>query len=176
MARTFRLVERGQYAPHRCIVTGVTGKPDAPLIDLGAEAEYYGRVYLSYGILAALADQMGFATPDVANALRTENEQLKKRLDRIPAVTERLVNDIRDISISVTADLLSEPTPVVLANDEKPEQGNSGANLNYFGDDQPLEDNSEPAVVERPASVPTDTGSKRGGNSTKTGTRSSGKR
>lgn len=176
MARTFRLVERGQYAPHRCIVTGVTGKPDAPLIDLGAEAEYYGRVYISYSILAALADQMGFATPEVAKALRTENEQLQKRLDRIPAVTERLVNDIRDISISVTADLLSEPTPVVLADDKKSEQSDSGANLDYFGDDQPLEDNSEPAVVERPASVPANNGSKRSSNSTKARTGSSGNR
>lgn len=176
MARTFRLVERGQYAPHRCIVTGVTGKPDAPLIDMGAEPEYYGRVYLSYSILAALAEQFGFASPNVANELRTENEELKKRLDRIPAVTERLVNDIRDISISVTADLLSEHTPVVLADDKKPEQSNAGANLDYFGDDQPLEDNSEPAVVERPASVPADNGSKRSSNSTKPRTGSSGKR
>lgn len=176
MARTFRLVERGQYAPHRCIVTGITGKADTPLIDLGAEPEYYGRVYLSYGILVALADQFGFATPEVTKALRTENEQLKKRLDRIPAVTERLVNDIRDISISVTADLLSEPTPVVLADDEKPKQSDSGANLDYFGDDKPLEDNSEPAVVERPASVPANNGSKRSTNSTKPRTGSSGKR
>lgn len=176
MAKTFRLVERGQYAPHRCIVTGVTGKPDAPLIDLGADPEYYGRVYLSYSTFVAMADQFGFATPDVANALRTENNQLKERLDRIPAVTERLVNDIRDISISVTADLLSEPTPVVLADDKKPEQSDTGANLNNLGDDQPLEDNSEPAVVERPASVPTNTGSKRSSNSTKSRTVSSDNR
>lgn len=161
MAKTFRVVERGQYAPHRCIITGVTGKPDAPLIDLNTEAEFYGRVYISYNIFVALADQLGFITPEVANELRTDNTQMKKRLDRIPAVTERLVNDIRDISISATADLLSEPAPVVLANDEKPEQGNPRANLDYFGDDQPSENSSEPAINEGPASVPASAGSKR---------------
>ena len=161
MARTFRVVERGQYAPHRCIVTSVTGKSDAPLIDLGAEAEYYGRVYLSYNVFVAIADQLGFIHPDAANALRTENETNKKRLDRIPAVTERLVNDIRDISISVTADLLSDPTPIVLADDKKPKQGNSRANLDYFGDDESAEHNSEPSSSEGPTSVPAGNGSKR---------------
>lgn len=161
MARTFRVVERGQYAPHRCIVTGVTGKVDAPLIDLGAEAEYYGRVYLSYNIFVAVADQLGFVHPDVANALRTENETNKKRLDRIPAVTERLVNDIRDISISVTADLLSDPTPIVLADDKKSEQSDTRPNLDYFGDNKPVEHDSEPTSSEGPTSVSTSNGSKR---------------
>lgn len=161
MGRTFRLVERGQYAPYRCVVTSVTGKPDAPLIDLGAEAEYYGRVYLSYNIFVAIADQLGFMHPNVANALRTENETMKKRLDRIPAVTERLVNDIRDISIGVTADLLSDATPIVLADDEKPKQGDSRANLDYFGDDNPVEHDSEPTSSEGPTSVPAGNGSKR---------------
>ena len=161
MARTFRVVERGQYAPHRCIVTSVTGKSDAPLIDLGAEAEYYGRVYLSYNVFVAIADQLGFIQPDAANALRTENETNKKRLDRIPAVTERLVNDIRDISISVTADLLSDPTPIVLADDKKPKQGNSRANLDYFGDNESAEHDSKPSSSEGPTSVPAGNGSKR---------------
>ena len=161
MARTFRLVERAQYAPYRCVVTGVTSKPGTPLIDLGAEAEYYGRVYLSYNILAALADQFGFVSPDEAKVLRTQNTELKKRLDRIPAVTERLVNDIRDISISVTADLLSDATPVVLVDDKKSEQSNAGANLDYFGDDQTPEGDSNDAVDEGPASVPASDGVKR---------------
>jgi hypothetical protein len=161
MARTFRLVERGQYAPHRCIVTGVTGKPDVPLIDMGAEAEYYGRVYLSYNIFVALADQLGFLHPDVANALRTENDNYKKRLDRLPAVTERLVNDIRDISISASADLLSDPTSIVLADDAKPEQSNSRANLDYFGDNDIVEHDSKPSSSEGPTSVSTSNGSKR---------------
>lgn len=161
MARTFRLVERAPYAPHRCIVTGVTGKADAPLIDLGAEPEYYGRAYLGYAVFVAIADQFGFIGPDQAKMLREENEQLKKRLDRVPAVTERLVNDIRDISISVTADLLSDPTPVVLADDKKSEPVNSGVNLDYFGDDQTPEGDSDNAVDEGPASVPAGDGSKR---------------
>lgn len=161
MAKTFRVVERGQYAPHRCIITGVTGKPDAPLIDLNSEAEFYGRVYISYNIFVALADQLGFVTPEVASVLRKENDEMKKRLNRIPAVTERLVNDIRDISISASAELLSDSTPVVLVDDKKSEQSDTRANLDYFGDNKPSENSSEPVVDEGPAGLPADNGSKR---------------
>jgi hypothetical protein len=139
----------------------VTGKPDNLLIDLDTQIDYYGMVYLSYNVFVAIADQLGFATPEVANALRTENTTLKERLDRIPAVTERLVNDIRDISIAATAELLTDPAPIVLANDEKPEQSNTGANLDYFGDGNASEPDSEPSGSEGPASVPTSDGSKR---------------
>lgn len=161
MARTFRVYDRAPHIPNRCIVTGTTGSSENPLIDLNTQVDYYGMVYLSYSVLVAVADQLGFATPAVANALRTENESMKKRLDRIPAVTERLVNDIRDISINATADLLTDPSLSVLANDEEPKQGDSRANLDYFGDDNPSQPDSAPAGSEGPNSVPTNSSSKR---------------
>ncbi len=161
MARQFKLHERAPHIPNRCIVTGVTGKPDNLLIDLDTQIDYYGMVYLSYNVFVAIADQLGFATPEVANALRMENTELKKRLDRIPAVTERLVNDIRDISIAATADLLTDSSLVVLADDKKPEQGNAGANLDYFGDGNASEPDSEPSGSEGPASLPASDGGKR---------------
>jgi len=161
MAREFKLHERAPHIPNRCVVTGVTGKPDNLLIDLDTQIDYYGMVYLSYNVFVAIADQLGFATPEVANALRTENTTLKERLDRIPAVTERLVNDIRDISIAATAELLTDSAPIVLANDEKPEQSNTGANLDYFGDGNASEPDSESSGSEGSASVPAGDGSKR---------------
>jgi hypothetical protein len=118
-------------------------------------------VYLSYNVFVAIADQLGFATPEVASVLRAENTELKKRLDRIPAVTERLVNDIRDISIAATADLLTDSSLVVLADDKKPEQGDTGANLDYFGDGNTSEPDSEPSGSEGPASLPASDGGKR---------------
>lgn len=161
MARVFNVYERAPHIPNRCIVTGVTGKPENPLIDLDTQIDYYGMVYLSYSTFVAIADQLGFATPQVANALRTENAEMKKRLDRIPAVTERLVNDIRDISIAATADLLTDSTLLVLADDKEPEQGNSRANLDYFGDGNTSEPDSESAGSEGPNSVPANSSSKR---------------
>lgn len=161
MAREFKLHERAPHIPNRCVVTGVTGKPDNLLIDLDTQIDYYGMVYLSYNVFVAIADQLGFATPEVANALRTENTTLKERLDRIPAVTERLVNDIRDISIAATAELLTDSAPIVLANDEKPEQSNTGANLDYFGDGNASEPDSESSGSEGSASVSAGDGSKR---------------
>jgi|TARA_B110000879_G_scaffold37320_1_gene51915 hypothetical protein len=161
MARTFKVHERAPHRPNRCVVTHVTGSTDNPLIDLDTQIDYYGMVYLSYSTLAAVADQLGFAGPNETKMLRAENEELKKRLDRIPAVTERLVNDIRDISISATADLLSESAPIVLADDTNNEQSNTRANLDNLGDDKPSEDSSEPVVNEGSASIPASDGIKR---------------
>lgn len=161
MARTFKVFDRAPHIPNRCVVTGTTGSSENPLIDLDTQIDYYGMVYLSYSVLVAIADQLGFATPEVANALRTENASMKERLDRIPAVTERLVNDIRDISINATADLLTDSSLLILANDKVGEQSNSRANLDYFGDDNPSEPDSTPAGSEGPNSVPANSSSKR---------------
>jgi hypothetical protein len=161
MANRFAVHERAPHRPNRCIVTSTTGSPENPLIDLDKQIDYYGMVYLSYSVLVAIADQFGFATPQEADRLRLENAAYKEKLARIPAVTENLVNDIRNLSISASADLLAEPTPVVLADDPKPEQINGGANQDYFGDDTPVEPSSEPVVDEGPDSVPAGAGSKR---------------
>lgn len=156
MARTFRVLERGTHRPNRCVVTGLTGSKENPLIDLDSQIDYYGMVYLSFSVFAAIADQLGYVSPNQASVLRSENEEMRKKLDRLPTVTERLVNDIRDLSISAVADLLSDFTPVVLANDEEPQQGNAGASDDYSRDDNPLESDSELVGSEGSAGVSAD--------------------
>lgn len=161
MAKTFKLHERAPYRPNRCVVTKVVGSPENPLIDLDTQIDYYGMVYLSYNVFVAIADQLGFMIPEQANLLRAENAKLKKRLDRIPAVTERLVNDIRDISIAATADLLSDATPVVLVNDKSNKQIDARVDNNDSGGNDTAEQDSKPVVSEGPAVVSAGNGSKR---------------
>lgn len=157
MARTYKLHSRAPHTPHRCIVCNVVPSEENYVVDLDKQIDFYGMVYLCYRCLVGITAQLGFTTPDETARLREEVESLRTKIGRIPAITERLVNDIRDISLSVSADLLSEPTPVVLVDDQKPEQGDSGVNSDYFGDDTPVEPSSEPAVSEGPDSLPADT-------------------
>jgi hypothetical protein len=161
MAKTYKSHDRAPYAPHRCIVCNVVPSSENPVLDLDKQIDYYGMVYLCYRCTVSVTHQLGFATPEEATALREENATLKEKIGRIPAVTERLVNDIRDISIAASADLLSEPVTVVLVDDKNREQINGGPNKDYFGDDPTVEPSSESSVSEGSDSVPADTGSKR---------------
>lgn len=161
MTRKFNVYDRAPHAPRVCAVTGTSGSADNPLIDLELQIDYYGMVYLSYSVLTAMAVQLGFASPTEAKVLREENIKLKEKITRIPGVIERLSNDIRDISISATADLLSDNAPVVLANDEKPKQSNSRANLDHVGDDSPSKPDSKLIVGKGPNSVSANNGIKR---------------
>ena len=90
-----------------------------------------------------------------------ENAKLKEMVTRVPGVIERLSNDIRDISISATADLLSDNAPVVLVNDKELEQSDTRANLDYVGDDNTSKPDSKPAVGKGPTSVSANSSSKR---------------
>lgn len=170
MAKTFRKYDRAPHTPHRCIVCAVVPSAENPVLDLDKQIDFYGMVYLCYRCTVNIANQIGFAIPEEAARLREENNSLKEKINRIPSVTERLVNDIRDLSIAASADLLSDPLPVVLADDKKPEQVDTGVNADYFGDDTVAEPSSEPAVSEGSDSVPANTGSKR---TTKTTSRTS---
>lgn len=170
MAKTYRSYDRAPHTPHRCIVCNVVPSADNPVLDLDKQIDFYGMVYLCYRCTVGITAQLGFATPQETVALRSENVSLKEKIGRIPTVTERLVNDIRDLSIAASADLLSEPVVVVLADDKKPEPVDEGVNADYFGDNPVAEPSSEPAVSEGSDSVPADTGSKR---TTKTTARTS---
>ena len=161
MAKTYKLHARAPYTPHRCIVCNVVPSEDNQVVDLDKQIDFYGMVYLCYRCIVGITSQMGFTTPDETLRLKAEVESLRTKIGRIPAVTERIVNDIRDLSLSVSADLLSEPATVVLADDKKPKQSNTGVNADYFGDDTPVEPSSEPAVSEGPDSLPADTSSDR---------------
>ncbi len=159
MARKFNLVERAPFKPFQCVVCNSHPTYDNPALDLGKQIDYYGMVYLCSYCIANIADQMGYMHPKEAATTREEVAALRDKIGRIPAVTERLVNDIRDLSIAATADLLAEPTPVVLVDDAVVEPSNEGANLDYFGASEPAESSSEPASDEGPASVPASSGS-----------------
>lgn len=161
MAKTFTKYDRAPHTPHRCIVCAVVPSIENPVLDLDKQIDFYGMVYLCYRCTVNIATQIGFAIPEEATRLREENVSLKEKINRIPSVTERLVNDIRDLSIAASADLLSDPMPVVLADDKKPEQGDTGANLDYFGDGNASEPDSEPSGSEGPASLPASDGGKR---------------
>lgn len=161
MTRKFNVYDRAPHAPRVCAVTGTSASVDNPLIDLELQIDYYGMVYLSYNVLTAMAAQLGFASPTEAKVLREENIKLKEKITRVPGVIERLSNDIRDISISATADLLSDDATVVLANDEKPEQSNSRANLDYFGNDIASKPDSKLTGGKGSNSVSASNGSKR---------------
>jgi hypothetical protein len=161
MTRQFNVYDRAPYAPRVCAVTGTSGSAENPLIDLELQIDHYGMVYLSYSVLTAIAVQLGFAAPIEAKMLREENAKLKEMVTRVPGVIERLSNDIRDISISATADLLSDNAPVVLDNDKELEQSDTRANLDYFGDDNTSKPDSKPAVGKGPTSVSANSSSKR---------------
>lgn len=159
MPRTFNLVERAQHRPFQCVVCHTHPTYDNPALDLNIQIDYYGMVYLCSSCIANVAHHMGYMHPKEASNLLEEVTTLRDKIGRIPAVTERLVNDIRDLSIAATADLLAEPTPIVLVDDTHVEPSNEGVNLDYFGADEPVEPSSEPAGDERPASVPASSGS-----------------
>ena len=153
MARKFNLVERAPFKPFQCVVCNSHPTYDNPALDLGKQIDYYGMVYLCSYCIANIANQMGYMHPNEAATTREEVASLRDKIGRIPAVTERLVNDIRDLSIAATADLLAEPAPIVLADDTVVEPSNQGPNLDYFGASEPTEPSSEPASDEGPSSV-----------------------
>lgn len=170
MPRTYRTYERAPHVPYKCINCNATASTDNVLIDIDKQIDFYGMVYICYRCVVGITYQLGFVTPEISANLIKENEKLTAQLKRVPAVTERLINDIRDLSLSASAELLSDPTSVVLANDPVAEPSNTGANADYFGDDNTTEQSSAPAVSEGSDSVPANPGSKR---TTKPGTRTS---
>lgn len=170
MPRTYRTYERAPHVPYKCINCNATASTDNVLIDIDKQIDFYGMVYLCYRCVVGITNQLGFVTPQVSAGLMKENERLTAQLKRVPKVTERLINDIRDLSLSASAELLSDPTSVVLANDPIVEPSNTGVNADYFGDDTPAEPSSEPVVDKGSDSVPADSGSKR---TTKTSPRTS---
>jgi hypothetical protein len=161
MARTFQTYTRAPYVPYQCVVCSANASEENILIDLDKQIDFHGMVYLCYRCLVAISGQLGFVTPQVADSLREENASLNEKIKRIPLVTERLINDIRDISINASADLLADPTTVVLVNDEVVEQSNDGASEAERGDEQDVVAGSEPVVDKGSDSVPANPSGKR---------------
>lgn len=166
MPRTFKTYTRAPYVPYQCIVCSANGSEDNLLIDLDKQVDFHGMVYLCYRCLVAIGSQLGFVTPEHASAIKEENALLNEKIKRIPLITERLINDIRDISINASADLLADPTAVVLVDDKVVEQSNPGTSEAERGDEQNVVASSEPAVDKGSDSVPANPSSKRSTRST----------
>ena len=161
MARTFPTYTRAPHIPYQCVVCSSNASIDNVLIDLDKQVDYHGMVYLCYRCLVAIGDQLGFITPEHATTIKEENALLKEKIKRIPLITERLINDIRDISINASADLLADPAAIVPANDENVEQSDAGTSEAERGNDEATSTVSEPAVVEGSDSVPANPSRKR---------------
>ncbi len=161
MAKTFNTYTRAPHVPYQCIVCNNHASTENVLIDLDRQVDYHGMVYLCYRCLVAISSQLGFVTPERAVALKEENALLNEKIKRIPLITERLINDIRDISINASADLLADPSAVVLADDKVAEQSDSGTSEAERGNDEVVSPVSEPAVNKGSDSVPANPSSKR---------------
>lgn len=161
MGRKYQKYTRAPYKPFQCVACLTHASEDNPLIDIEKQIDFYGMVYICYRCIVNIGDQFGFATPAEASRLREENTALTAKIQRIPAVTERLINDIRDISLSSIADLLSDSPAIVHVDDTSVEPLDSGVSESEHGDDSTPSASSEPAVDEGPVSVPASAGSKR---------------
>ena len=161
MARKFQIHTRAPYVPYQCIVCSSNASAENVLVDLDKQVDFHGMVYLCYRCLVAMGDQLGFITPERAVILKDENAALNEKIKRIPLITERLINDIRDISINASADLLADTAAVVLVDDEIVEPSDEGASEAERGDEQDVVASSEPVVDEGSDSVPANPSSKR---------------
>lgn len=161
MPRTFKTHTRAPFTPYNCLICRNNASIDNPLIDLDRQIDYYGMAYMCYRCLVAVGDSLGFITPERAAVLQGENLVLNEKIKRIPLITERLINDIRDISINASADLLADPSVIVLANDQNVEQGDAGASEAERVDDGTPSESSEPAVDKGSDSVPANPSRKR---------------
>ena len=113
MARQFQIFERAIHVPHECAVCKTQGAVENPVIDLEVQIDFYGMVYLCSSCVANIANHFGHIPPKHAEELQEEVVSLRAKVARIPEITERLVNNVRDLSIAATADLLSDSSSKV---------------------------------------------------------------
>jgi len=165
----FTTWEIAPYRPYDCVVCRNIASLSNPLVETGRIIEDYGDVYICMLCVTEIANYLNI----VQNAqviLEKQIQELNEQVGKVPALIERLVNGIRDLSISTSADLLAIGTPVILADDKDAEQGDISIDENELGDDSVAESVSESVVDEGPDSLPASSGSKRTANS---GTRKS---
>lgn len=161
MAKTYKTYTRAPHIPYQCIMCNNHASPENALVDLDRQIDYYGMVYLCYRCLVAVGDQLGFITPGLATTLKEENAVLNEKIKRIPLITEKLINDLRDISINASADLLADYSPIVLADDKNVESSNEGVSIPERGNDETSVASSEPVIDKGSDSVPANPSSKR---------------
>lgn len=152
--------ERAPYHPYECVVCTHQASSSNPLVEPGRVIEDYGDVYICKSCITSLAYYLNIVQ-DAQLVMEAKINEMNAELGKVPTLIERLVNGIRDLSISASADLLAVGTPVVLVNDEKSEQSNVGTAPSEHGHDRPTKSVGEPVVDERSDSVPANSSSKR---------------
>ena len=156
--------ERAPYHPYECVICTHEASPNNVLVEAGRVIEDYGDVYICRSCITSLAYYLN-VVQDAQVAMQVEVSKLNSELAKVPQIIERLVNGIRDLSISSSADLLAISSIDVLVNDTKLEQGDSSVNEGKLGDDSVIESGSELTVDKGPDSVPASPSSKRTTNS-----------
>lgn len=166
--------ERAPHYPYECVICTHEATVDNFLVDVFRDVEDYGAIYICKSCIHSLASFIGIIA-DVESVLQSRINELNDELSKVPNLIERLVNGIRDLSISTSADLLAISTPNVLANDKNVEQVNSSVDENKLGDDSPVKPSSEPVVDQGPDSLPASASRKRTTNtSARTGSANNG--
>jgi hypothetical protein len=166
--------ERAPHYPYECVICTHEANAENFLVDVFRDVEDYGAVYICKSCIHSLASFVGIIA-DVESVLQSRINELNTELSKVPSLIERLVNGIRDLSISTSADLLAISTPTVLVDDKKSEQGDSSVDADKFGDDSTVEPSSEPAVDQGPDSISASPSRKRTANtSTRTSSASNG--
>lgn len=155
--------QRAPHFPYECVICTHEIGPDNFLVDVGRDIEDYGSVYVCKSCIYSLATYIGLVATIEAE-LQSRIDVLNNELSKVPNLIERLVNGIRDLSISTSADLLAISTGDVLVNDQKLEQSDSSVDENKLGDDSVIESSSEPVVNEGSDSVPASASRKRTSN------------
>jgi len=161
--------DRAPYHPYECVVCTHQASTDNPLVDAGRVIEDYGDVYICRSCVTSIAYYLNIVQ-DAQAIMEKKIEELNEQVGKVPALIERLVNGIRDLSISTSADLLAIGTPVILADDKDAEQSDISIDENELGNDSVTESVSESVVDEGPDSLPASPSSKR---AIKAGTRNS---
>jgi hypothetical protein len=152
--------ERAPYHPYQCVVCTHEASSSNPLVEPGRVIEDYGDVYLCKSCITSLAYYLNIVQ-DAQVAMEIKINEMNAELGKVPTLIERLVNGIRDLSISASADLLAVGTPVVLVNDKKPKQSDGSATEDEHGHDSHVKSVDKSSVHERPDSVPASAGGKR---------------
>lgn len=113
-----QLVQMMTLYPQRCVITNYPNDRDQlPALDLGAEIDGYGHLYVSRLGMEWMSRQFGFVTEDSANTslaeAHAENDQLKIRVKeleasvaRIPETIEGILNGLKSLSVGAVNDLL----------------------------------------------------------------------
>jgi len=90
-----------------------------PVFDLNIEMQdYTGRVYLALPTVIEMAQSLGMATIEEADAMRAEIAELKKQINRLPSAQENLKSGIDSLVSEFLADLRNDKSDVPLPVEE----------------------------------------------------------